>query len=309
MKISSSLPFALLLLLAGCSSHGSQEQGATIEKQRIEKESIEKEDPKMVGTKVVNLPEDTKLLQNLFALHAKDQETPISELMVEVGSFFTGTQYQAHTLEGETEELVVNLREFDCTSFVESCLAISRSIKSGDPDFELFVSELIKIRYHSGEVNGYTSRIHYFSDWIHTNNQKQIVKDVSVEIGGIPFPGLVNFMSTHPGSYRQLKADTSLIGIIAQQEEEISSREMYYIPETRLKDVEPFLKEGDIVGLTTGIGGLDISHVGILVRESDRIHLMHASSRAKKVIISEETLEEYLKNNKSVTGIMVARPL
>lgn len=293
MKNFPSLLLALLLLLISCSSHETQGQGTTIKKQNI---------------KVLSLPEDKILLEKLFALHSENQESPISVLMVKVGSFFTGTQYQAHSLEGDTEELVVNLREFDCMTFVESCLAISRSIKSGDPDFELFVSQLKNIRYRSGEVNGYTSRIHYFSDWIYTNNQKQFVKDASLEIGGTPFPGLVNFMSTHPGSYRQLMTDTSLIGIIAQQEQEISSREMFYIPTHRIKDVEPLLMEGDIVGLTTSIRGLDISHVGILVKESGHIHLMHASSRAKKVIISEETMEEFLKNSKSATGIMVARP-
>jgi N-acetylmuramoyl-L-alanine amidase-like protein len=240
MKNFPSLPLALLLLLTGCSSQESPGQST-----KIEEESI-----KVGITKVTILPEDKEVLEKLFALHSENKGSPISALMVKVGSFFVGTQYQAHTLEGETEELVVNLREFDCTTFVVSCLAISRSIKSG----------------------------------------------------------LVNFMSTHPGSYRQLITDTSLIGIIAQQEQEISAREMFYIPTHRIKDVEPLLREGDIVGLTTSIRGLDISHVGILVKESGRLHLMHASSRAKKVIISEETLEEFLKNSKSTTGIMVARP-
>jgi hypothetical protein len=67
--------------------------------------------------------------------------------------------------------------------------------------------------------------------------------------------------------------------------------------------------EGDIIGLTTNIPGLDILHVGILVRKSKQIHLIHASSRAKKVIVSEETLESYLESRKNITGIMIARPL
>jgi hypothetical protein len=67
--------------------------------------------------------------------------------------------------------------------------------------------------------------------------------------------------------------------------------------------------DGDIVGITTGIEGLDISHVGVLVRKAGRIHIIHASSKAEKIIVSEETLEEYLLTNKSATGIMVARPI
>lgn len=253
--------------------------------------------------------QDREILEKVFALHSESAEIPISELMIEVAGFFTGSPYVAHTLEKEPEELVVNLREFDCTTFAESCLAISRCIRSGQTDFEHFLSELKEIRYRNGEIQGYTSRIHYFSDWIFTNDEKQIVKDLSREMGGTPFPGQINFMSTHPESYRQLAADAKLIGILAAQEKEISSRKMYYIPENQIKYLESLLMEGDIIGLTTGIPGLDFLHVGIIVRKSDRIHLLHASSRAKKVIISKETLEEYLESSKNATGIMIARPM
>lgn len=115
-------------------------------------------------------------------------------------------------------------------------------------------------------------------------------------------------MSNHPGSYRQLKENPTLVEVIVRQEKEISKREMYYIPESMLSEVESQLMEGDIVGITTGVEGLAISHVGILVKRSGRIHLLHASSAANKVVVSENNLEEYLIKSKSATGIMVARP-
>jgi len=54
---------------------------------------------------------------------------------------------------------------------------------------------------------------------------------------------------------------------------------------------------------------MDISHVVIAIHKAGRIHLMHASLKYKKVIVSTETLEQYLNTYKSITGIMVARPL
>jgi len=252
--------------------------------------------------------EDKAILDGLLSHYSRYQEIPVSALICKIGNSFKGAPYKAHTLEKETEELVVNLREFDCTTFVESCLAISRGIHSGHTDYEYFKNELKEIRYHNGDIDGYTSRIHYFSDWIQTNDRKEIVSDMSRELGGIAFPGAVDFMSTHPGAYRQLEADSALISILRKQEQEISSREMYYIPETRIQEMESLLMEGDIIGITTNIKGLDIVHVGILVRKSERAHLLHASSTAKKVILSEKNLEDYLKTNKSATGIMVARP-
>lgn len=229
--------------------------------------------------------------------------------MLLLGGYFGGSPYLEHSLEHEPEELVVNLREFDCTTFVESCLAISRTIRSGNLDFQEFTSELKNIRYRKGVIDGYGSRIHYFSDWIYLNNQKQLIRDVSQEVGGIALKKEISFMSTHPASYPQLAKDPALIEIIASQEKKISLREMYYVPKGRLTELESGLRDGDIVGITTSMGGLDIIHVGVLLRKSGRMHLMHASSKYKEVIISTETLDDYLADSKSATGIMLVRPL
>ena len=257
---------------------------------------------------IIYLEEDLEILEEIFNEFG-EYLGPTSDLMLMLGGYFAKSPYVEQSLEHEPEALVVNLREFDCTTFVESCLAIARTIRSGEHNFQQFTSELKNIRYHEGIIDGYPSRIHYFSDWIHLNNQKQIIRDVSREIGGSALNKEINFMSTHPASYRQLSSDSSSVEIIARQELEISSRQMYYLPKNRLPELESDLREGDIVGITTSVKGLDISHVGILVRKSDRVHLLHASSMHRIVILSEETLEDYLANNKSATGIMVARPL
>jgi hypothetical protein len=253
-------------------------------------------------------PEDKAILEKVFEANPDGKGKSVRELMVSVGTFFLGTPYVAHTVEKEKEVLVVDLREFDCTTFAESCLASARTIHSGDLTFEHFASELLGIRYRDGSIHGYPSRIHYFSDWILTNQQKGVVKDVTEASGGISIPIQVNFMSSHPESYKHLKADPDLIGIIAGQEKEISMRTMHYIPTDLLAGVESKLQEGDIAGITTNIDGLDIVHVGILVRRDARIHFLHASSKGGQVEITEYPLEDYLKGRENATGIMVARP-
>jgi hypothetical protein len=257
---------------------------------------------------VVYLEKDKQIFEKILQQFSTEKNTPIADLMVKVGTFFKETPYVAHTLEIVPEQLVVNLRELDCTTFAESVLAIARTIKSKTPSFEQFAHELQNIRYRNGKIDGYTTRIHYFSDWIFENNKRNFIKDVSEEIAKIPYPLEVNFMSSHPASYIQLK-DSMLIPVIAKQEKEISARQMFYIPEGNLAEFEHLFMVGDIVGFTTNVKGLDISHVAILQRVAGSVHILHASSTAKKVILSEETLEEFLKSSKSVTGIMVARPL
>ncbi|MCK5134671.1 MAG: DUF1460 domain-containing protein [Bacteroidales bacterium] len=265
--------------------------------------------PVAESERIIFQPEDKAILEKVLDLYSTERNATTSALLVKVGSYLKETPYVAHTLETEEEQLVVNLREMDCTTFAENCLAISRTIKSDQQTFEQFTSELQHIRYRNGIIDGYPSRLHYFSDWIYNNQQKKRIQDISREIAQTPFPKKINFMSTHPDSYRQLKESAPLVKIIAEQEQEISAREMFFIPESSIAEVENKLMDGDIVGITTGMEGIAISHVGILIRDAGRIHLMHASSKAEKVVVSEKTLEEYLLNSKSATGIMVVRPL
>ena len=266
---------------------------------------------KNIGQNIVFDLKDKKILEQLFYVFKDDKNTPVSDLIVKVGTYFKETPYKAATLEinPDDEKLVINLREMDCTTFAENVLAISCTIKSGNPTFEKFAVELQNIRYHDGKISGYASRIHYFSDWIFENDRKGIVKSVSNEIAGTLYQKTINFMSTHPESYLQLKNHPEMIKIIAEKENEITSRKTYFIPKEKIGDIQSELKAGDIVGITSRVDGLDVSHVGILVLKNGRVHLLHASTKAKKVIFSEETLEEYLLNSKSVSGIMVARPL
>lgn len=259
--------------------------------------------------KNISAPTDETIFNDVMQSLSSDKNASTATLMAQAGIFFKGTPYVAHTLEVTPEQLVVNLREMDCTTFVENCLAIAKTIQSGKNTFAQFKSELQKIRYRGSKIDGYPSRLHYFSNWIYDNQKKGLVKDVSQEIANTAYKKTINFMSAHPVAYQQLKDNSQLVQTIAQQEKEISARKMYYIPEDKLAEVETQLQEGDIVGITTGISGLDIAHTGILVRVNGRIHLLHASSLAEKVVISTETLEDYLLNSKSATGIMVARPL
>jgi hypothetical protein len=258
---------------------------------------------------IVYQSKDKEIVQAIFDKFSGEKNQPAGDLVVLVGRFLLETPYVGQTLESDSERLVINLRQLDCTTFAENCLALTRTLKSEDISFNHFAGELKNMRYHQGKIDGYPSRIHYFSDWIYSNNLANLVRDISFEVGQVQYPLSVNFMSTHPGSYRQLSGHPELIPIIAEQEKTISSRAMYYIPKEAVAGIESQLRDGDIAGITTNVKGLDISHVVILIRVDGRIHLLHASSDARKVVISEKTLEDYLKGSKSATGIMVARPV
>ena len=220
------------------------------------------------------------------------------------------TPYVAKTLEiGDTETLVVNLQGLDCTTFVENVLAFSMLLKQQEDSFDAFVKNLEVIRYKDGDLDGYASRLHYFSEWIANNAEKGLLKDITGEIGGAEITKNIDFMSTHRDLYPFLADDANFEKIKAS-ENYLNSQEICVLAQDKIAENEHLIQSGDIIALATSINGLDVTHTGIATREKDgRIHLLHASTGSMEVEVSKKPLAEYLKGIKSNTGIMVARPL
>jgi cell wall-associated NlpC family hydrolase len=246
-----------------------------------------------------------------FADYKNLNTLPFDSVFINVTKSFIGTEYQPKTIETpNSEQLKVHLSGLDCYTFIETSLALARVIKSGRTTFPDFVNEVKKIRYRNGILNGWTSRLHYFSDWIYDLSRRNILRNVTKSIGGIPYRKKIDFMSTHPAAYPMLANSRLRIDSIRQVEENISARSYYYIPENLIEQAESKINTGDILGITTDIKGLDISHTAIAVRLSNgRIHILHAPNVRQKVQISKLPLSDYIKSHKHQTGIMVARPL
>lgn len=253
--------------------------------------------------------EDQHLAEDKLQLFSSKSNLPIEELITEIGFTFLGTPYVAATLEnGMEEKLVINLRELDCTTFAENCLALARTVKMGKTDFNTFALQLEKIRYRNGIRKEYPSRLHYFSDWIHDNHLKGII-DEEINHNGVKVENDVHFMSTHPNSYPVLKMHPEVIALIAKQEKDLSADRLFYFPKDNIQNLYKNLQQGDIVGLTSTVDGLDINHVGIIIHKNNEFYLLHASQSEKKVVVSDSPLTDFLKPNSKNGGIMIARPL
>jgi len=232
----------------------------------------------------------------------------LNETIVRVGKCFLDTPYVAYTLEGYSEEqLGINLKQLDCTTFLENSLAIAKTIKSKRSTFEQYKTILTRIRYRGGVINRYPSRLHYFSDWITDNSRKEIVVDVTPQISSDTIRFNVGFMSQNPDKYRALTAIPEFIPVIAAQEKSINERLYHYIPKNNIDSLATGIQSGDLIAITTKMKGLDISHVGIAIWQDGKLHLMHASSTLKKVVVSEKTLHDYMQGIQSNTGIIVLR--
>ena len=254
-------------------------------------------------------PEDKQIAEDKLNVFSEDVNLPISDLVVKIGLSFLDTPYVAATLEnGLDEKLVINLRQLDCTTFAESVLALARTVKLKKTDFESFATELEKIRYRDGFRNQYPSRLHYFSEWILNNEKKGIVSGKANQ-NGVKCDKVINYMSTHPSDYPVLKEHPELIPAIAKQEKELSEKGFMYFLKSDIPNLYRNLKHGDIIALTSSIDGVDVNHVGIIIRKGNEFHLLHAPLSGKKVLVSEGPITDFIKPASKNNGIIIARPV
>lgn len=231
-------------------------------------------------------------------------------LMLAIAGEFTGNKYVAGTLEqGSNEPLVINTQELDCTTFVEQVVAIYATVNEGKEGFSDMCTNLQRIRYRGGIRNGYASRLHYISQWIADSAKQHIIHEIDYGHVGRTLPIDLHYMSTHPASYKQLQGNGTLVKEITKWERAMHGIEAAYIPKQELLRTANELPvyDGDIIALTTNIKGLDVTHIGFAFWENGKLHLLHASSAAGKVIKDHKNLYEYQKNKKSQTGIRVFR--
>ena len=222
-----------------------------------------------------------------------------------------GVPYVAGTLDGnEEEQLVVLVDSLDCTTFVETVLAFCIADKRGERDYEGFKKALTQIRYRDGILNGYTSRLHYFSDWIRNNEQMGFVKECTSETScSQPKELWLDFMTTHVDSYLPMKKNPELVLEMAAHEKNWQGTVVSYIPKEKLNlsPEELKIQDGDVLAMVTNIKGLDIVHVGFAFWKDNQLHLLHASSSAKKVIEDPKTQYESSKNTKAHIGVRAIR--
>ena len=241
------------------------------------------------------------------------KEAPANASTLWFARQFYGVPYVAHTLEvNDREQLVVNTRQLDCTTLVETVTALTLCVKQEKRQWTDYLQALRILRYRQGVLNGYPSRLHYFTDWILDKQQMGLVEEIQQP--NPPFTALqhinVNFMSQHPGSYKALKANPSLVKEVRQQEKALTGKTFRYIPKLAVKNTQLMrqtVKDGDIIAITCKKKGLEIAHLGFAVWQKDGLHLLNASQLYHKVVTEPMPLRQYLQKHSTHTGIRVIR--
>jgi hypothetical protein len=240
----------------------------------------------------------------------------MGERMIRIAMELRGTPYVGYTLEidDHVESASANFDGMDCWSFFEITLGLARMMEQ--PKDRYTPSDLLKeiewTRYRAGVCKGnYLDRIHYLSEWYYDNEARGTIQHLTHELGGDTrvVGRKIQEMTVLWKSYRYLRCNPELRPGMLEHEQRIARYPFHYIAKGQVRQIEPKLQGGDIIGIVTNQHGGFCSHVGLANRSKDGVlRFMHASSNYKRVVIDEE-LSVYLAKYRYDAGIIVGRPL
>lgn len=244
---------------------------------------------------------------------------PLGPRAIKVGELAIGTPYVPNTLEtyikagGDPkglEPITLSLTRFDCVTLVESCLAFARAADDvKTPSWERFSHEVERMRYRGGDRRGYSSRLHYFSEWITDGEKRGLVRNLGQQLGGSNDTRPLRFMTEHRSSYPAL-ADDKVYAEIGAMERRLDGSPRWVIPTDRIASVQDRIETGDVLAFATAIPGIDVTHAAFAYRGNDGVlRVLHAPLSGGAVEITRTTLPEYVARIRRSTGILIARPL
>jgi hypothetical protein len=202
---------------------------------------------------------------------------------------FLGVPYRESTLKGDAntpELLTINLEAVDCFTYLDYVEAMRRS-----HNIASFTKMLRMVRYRGGKV-GYITRNHFFTDWLESNTR---IKDVTADVGGKIAEQVHKRINDRGG------------GICFVEGTPPVERNITYIPGKTINDaIIRRLKTGDYIGIYSRMRGLDVSHVGILIKTKGGARFRHASSLASQRRVIDQDFKTYVTFK---PGIIALRPV
>jgi len=254
---------------------------------------------------------DRKVCANLIEAAQKSDfpdEGNAGDRMITVAKQLLGTRYVASTLEkGLDEPLTITASGLDCTTLVELTMAVALTSYQSEPTFDDLAQNLEYLRYRNGKRDGYISRLHYFYEWIVNNEKKGLVENITKNLGGVKKELNLSFMSSNP-KYYPFEEGSEQQQSLAEIEKQLNEKDFWIIPKNKLKQASSGIQNGDIIAFVANRSDLDFYHNGLAYWENGDLHVLHASSVAEEVVISDEPLHKFA-NIKRYDGIVVIRPL
>ena len=256
-----------------------------------------------VETKVVGAT-----LELALAALGESQGLALNEAIVTIASSFVGYPYAAFPLDGALRErLRLDLTGFNGMALVNQVLALahSRGAQTRQELLGRVAPHLRLLRYEAGQVD-FCQRHHYFSLWAKAAEaQGYGVQLTRFLPGAQQRQRALDYMSRHANSYGPMQ-DPRQRQCIEELEKQLTVQQ-WWVPFEEMAPALAALRQGDIVAVATEIDGLDVTDVGIVIR--DRHHrpgLIHAVPADG--VIANIDLARYAASLRQGLGLVVFRP-
>jgi cell wall-associated NlpC family hydrolase len=198
-----------------------------------------------------------------------------------LSSHFLGRSYKSDPLIGSAhtaEVFTASFDGFDCVTYIETIVALARASNVDD-----FTEWLRKLRYERGHIQ-WQRRNHYMTFWIRNNVREGIVRRVSIP--AVPTLTRERVLNVVPGLDPQ-------------------RTRVKCVPKQAVPQLQRHLQTGDLIFFASTRKHLDVFHAGIIVRDSEKVFMRHAS-RSQGLVVQQE-LSEFLNANR-IAGVIVVRP-
>jgi Protein of unknown function (DUF1460) len=212
---------------------------------------------------------------------AVDRRRPLGERIESVARAFLGRPYVDDPLEGSAQSpeiYVASLAGFDCVTYVETVLAMALA-----PSSALFGDLLRRIRYAGGRID-WRRRNHYTSDWLRENAKAGFVREIRVGSPPVARRRVLSLLPGYPARRRVVRS----------------------VPKRRFWRARALVQTGDLLMFASTRPRLDIFHLGVAVRDGERLWLLNAARSRRRVV--RQDLAEFLAQNR-MAGVIVVRPV
>jgi hypothetical protein len=234
------------------------------------------------------------------------------------GAYVARTAFFQHgvgydSLQGPSvpERLRVELSRFECVTFIESSLAVARCGFRGERTEACFERELVASRYRGGVLTDYSSRLHYFDDWIDDNEARKRLQNLTASLGGEPLTRSYFHITARVLPRSNVPAgDRALVTPeVAATESRLSGVSHLVLSREKAPGILQQLQDGDLVAFVRERTGLLVHHAGFIYRVRGQARLLHASSYHQRVVLTSEDVASYLLRRPDRLGVIIARPL
>ncbi|MDX2029305.1 MAG: DUF1460 domain-containing protein [Blastocatellia bacterium] len=197
----------------------------------------------------------------------------------QISARFLGAPYLLNPLVGSAEvpeRFVIRFDGFDCVTYIETVLALAHA-----RDVEDFVARLRAIRYE-GAVVEWPKRLHYTTDWAASQIRNGLLKDMTLGEGTIPQKKTLDFLPGLPPRMAEYR----------------------YFPKQSFAYVSRWLIDTDLVYFLSVRRSLDTNHIGMIVREGEKVLVRHARHKQGRVV--EQNLADFIRISPS-PGFIINR--